>query len=123
MFFFFFCLILETTHVQRNDFGRRTTFLWERIKSAFAFPILYVLTWFRLLIVSFLLKIKQINDAILNRISQKSFLTFLPQRFLIYTGVVLEYVTGRLRPTEDGQIHTKRSTTSRTVQQKQFVSR
>jgi len=54
--------------------------------------------WFRMLVVFFLLKTKQINDIILNKIQQKQFLAALPQRLFIIMGSLLEYVVGRIRP-------------------------
>ncbi len=78
----------------------------------------YVLTWFRLLIVSFLIKIKQTNDTVLNQIQQKPFLSLLPIRLLIFTGAILEYVTARIRPNDRTEIKQ-----TRVLQQKQFVSR
>lgn len=56
------------------------------------------LLWFRMLVVFFLLKLKQINDIILHKIQQKTFLTTFPQRLLIFTGTFLEYFIGRIRP-------------------------
>jgi len=55
------------------------------------------LIWSRMLGVFFLLKTKQINDAVLNKIQQKP-LAALPQRLLIITGVFLDYLIGRIRP-------------------------
>jgi len=108
----------QTTPVNRNDFARRTTFLWERIKTTIVSPIVSLFIWIRLLIVSFLLRIKQTNDAILNRIPNKSFLTYLPQRSLILIGILLEFVIERIQPVE--QIKQQQSTSSRT---KPFTSR
>jgi hypothetical protein len=108
----------KTVPVYRYDFGRRTKLLWERIKSTVGLPVDYVLTWFRLLIVSFLIKIKQTNDTVLNQIQQKPFLSLLPIRLLIFTGAILEYVTARIRPNDRTEIKQ-----TRVLQQKQFVSR
>lgn len=74
-----------------------------------------------MLIVSFLIKIKQTNDGVLNQIQQKPFLFVLPQRLLIFTGAILEYITARIRPND----HTESTQQQqpRLVQQKQFVSR
>ena len=89
------------------------------------FPFLYFLTWFRFLLVSFLLKIKQTNDAVLNQIQQKPFLSVLSQRLLITAGAMLEYIIERLRSND--QTETKQQQqqqqSSRPVQHKQFVSR
>ena len=122
----FLCDRLETVPTDRYDFARRTTLLWERITSILAFPLLYLLTWFRLLLISFLLKIKQTNDAVLNQIQQKPFFAILPQRLLIYTGGLIDFLTILIRPCE--QTETKSSQQqqqqqTRTVQNKQFVSR
>lgn len=107
----------QTTPVGRNDFGRRTTFLWERIKATVISPIVSLLNWIRFLIVSFLLRIKQTNDAILNRIPKKLFLTYLPQRLLILFGILLEFVIERIRPIEQTK-QQPTTTTYRTAQQK-----
>jgi len=106
----------KTVPVYRYDFGRRTTLLWERIKSTVGLPII----WFQLLIVAFLIKIKQTNDVVLNQIQQKPFLSLLPQRLLIFFGGILEYITTRIRPND--RTDTKQQQ-PRVVQQKQFVSR
>jgi len=47
---------------------------------------------------SFLLKIKQINDVVLNKLQQKRVLTVLPQRLLIIVGAFLEYFIRRVSP-------------------------
>ena len=107
----------------RYDFGRRTTLLWERITSILAFPLLYVLTWFRLLLVSFLLKIKQTNDAVLNQMQQKPFFAILPQRLLIYAGGMIDFLTILIRPRERPETKSQQQQTTRTNQNKQFVSR
>jgi hypothetical protein len=74
-----------------------------------------------MLIVSFLIKIKQTNDGVLNQIQQKPFLFVLPQRLLIFTGAILEYITARIRPNDRTETTTQQQ--PRLVQQKQFVSR
>lgn len=119
---FDFCVRLETVPTDRYDFARRTTLLWERITSILTFPLLYLLTWFRLLLVSFLLKIKQTNDVVLNQIQQKPFFAILPQRLLIYTGGMIEYLIILLRPCERTETKFQQQQT-RTVQNKQFISR
>jgi hypothetical protein len=117
--------------VQRHDFGRRTTLLWSRLKStvdsvrdnAFQWVQLPVV-WFQMSIVSFLLKIKQTNDGVLNKIQQKPFLSVLPQRLLISTGAFLEYIIESIRP--DNHKVTESNKTkqqSRQKQPQQFVSR
>jgi len=75
-----------------------------------------------MLIVSFLIKIKQTNDGVLNQIQQKPFLFVLPQRLLIFTGAILEYITARIRPNDLTET-TQQQQQPRLVQQKQFVSR
>lgn len=112
---------IETAPVNRYDFGLRTTLLWERIQSTIVLPITYVLLWFRMLIVSFLIKIKQTNDAVLNQIQQKPFLSLLSQRLLIHTGSILDNIIIRIRPNDRKE--TKQQQQTRSVQQKQFVSR
>ena len=79
------------------------------------------MTWFRLLIVLFLSKIKQTNDAVLNQIQQKPFLPVLTQRLLIHAGAIIDYLTILIRPNE--RTETKSQQQTRTVQNKQFVSR
>jgi len=110
----------KTVSVYRYDFGRRTTLLWERMKSSIGLPIENLLIWFRLLIVSFLMKIKQTNDAVLNRIQKNPFFSLLTQRLLIFTGAILEYITTRIQP--NNRTETKQQQ-PRIVQQKQFISR
>ncbi len=56
------------------------------------------LIWFRMLVVFFLLKTKQVNDAVLTKVQQKRFLTAFPQRLLIIVGSFLEYFIGQIRP-------------------------
>jgi hypothetical protein len=73
-----------------------------------------------LLIVSFLIKIKQTNDVVLNQIQQKPLLSLLLQRLLIYIGSILEYITTRIQPNDRTEIQQQQT---RLVQQKQFVSR
>jgi hypothetical protein len=68
-------------------------------------------------IVSLLLKIKQINDVVLNYIQQKPLLTILPQRLLIYIGGILDYIVTRIQPYERTEIKQQQT------RQKQFVSR
>jgi len=57
------------------------------------------LVWFRVLVVFVLLKTKQINDVVLNKIQQKPF-SALPKRLLILVGAFLERLTERVRPDE-----------------------
>ena len=80
-----------------------------------------IVTWFRLLIVSLLLKIKQINDVVLNYIQQKPLLTILPQRLFIYIGGILDYIVTRIQPNEPTEI--KQQQQQQQTRPKQFVSR
>jgi hypothetical protein len=125
----------KTVPVHRYDFGRRTTLLWERIKSTvgsfrdYLFQSIQLpLIWFRMSIVFFLLKIKQTNDGVLNKMQNKPFLSVLPQRFLIIIGSVLEYMMARIRP-DDHTVNELNKTKQQSrlfqkqQQQKQFVSR
>ncbi len=123
---FLYLILLETVPVHRDDFGRRTTLLWQRIKSTVGLPIDYVfqfihylLTWFRMLIVSFLLKIKQTNDAVLNQMQR----TPLPQRLLIHTGAILEYIIERIRSYDRAERKQQQQQYPRLAPPKQFVSR
>ncbi len=75
------------------------------------------------MIVSFLLKIKQTNDAVLNQIQQKPLLAVLPQRLLIYTGAMLDYIAARIQSNEPKETKQQEQQQTRAVQQKQFVSR
>ncbi|CAF3746835.1 unnamed protein product [Adineta steineri] len=116
----------KTVPVPRRDFGQRTTLLWERIKSIISYQadymyqsIEFLVTWYRMLIVSFLLKIKQTNDTIINKLNHRSLFFVLPHRLLIITGILLEYMMTRFRP----ENRTEAKPQSRSVQQKQFVSR
>jgi hypothetical protein len=122
----YFCFSLETSPVHPRDFGRRTTLLWERIKSTVGLQadnlfqsIQFPLIWFRMLIVSSLFQIKQTNDAVLNKIQRKPFLSVLPQRLLIRAGAILEYIMARIRP----ENHTYTKQQSGVVPSKKFVSR
>ncbi|CAF0781690.1 unnamed protein product [Adineta ricciae] len=55
------------------------------------------LLWFRMLVVFFLLKLKQINDIVLRKIPQKPFVTVFVQRFFIFVGIFLDYFIGRIQ--------------------------
>jgi hypothetical protein len=121
----------KTVPVQRHDFGRRTTLLWSRLKSTVGSLsdntfqwIQLPVVWFQMSVVSFLLKVKQTNDGVLNKIQQKPFLSVLPQRLLISTGAFLEYIMESIRP--DDRTVTESNKTkqqSRQKQAQQFVSR
>ncbi|CAF3391124.1 unnamed protein product [Rotaria sp. Silwood1] len=118
----------KTVPVDRDDFGRRTTLLWNRLKSTTgsnidqAFQqIQCLLIWYRMLIVSFLLKIQQTNDVLLHKVQGKRFLSILPQRFLIYTSNIVEHIIERIRP--DDIRETKERSQLMQQKQQQFVSR
>jgi len=66
------------------------------------------LIWFRMLVVFSLLKTKQINDVVLNKIQQKPF-SALPKRLLILVGAFLERLTERVRPDERALAELKKS--------------
>ena len=96
---------IETVAASRHDFGRRTTLLWERIRSTvrmlrdYSFQSIHrSLVWVRMLMVFFLLKIKQTNDGVLRGMQRQPFFTTLPQWLLIKTGAVLEYFMALIRP-------------------------
>jgi hypothetical protein len=80
-----------------------------------------------MLVVFFLLKIKQINDVVLNKIQQKPFLTVLPQRLLIIAGAFLEYIVGQIRPDDRTLAELKKTKQqtrlSQQQQQQYFVNR
>jgi len=56
------------------------------------------LIWFRMLLVFVLLKSKQINDFVLNKVQRKPYLPVLPQRLLVIVGAFLEYFVRQIRP-------------------------
>lgn len=56
------------------------------------------LIWFRMLVVFFLLKTKQINDMVLHKMQQKPLFTSLLQRVLIFVGAFLDCFIARIRP-------------------------
>jgi len=58
------------------------------------------LIWFRMLVVFFLFKTKQINDLVLNKVQQQHFLTALAQRLLIFVGASLDHIIGQIKPTD-----------------------
>jgi hypothetical protein len=65
--------------------------------------------WFRMLVVFFLLKTKQINDLVLNKLQQKPFLTALPQRLLIIVAAFLDRFIGQIKPTDRQLAELKKS--------------
>ncbi|CAF1002349.1 unnamed protein product [Rotaria sordida] len=118
----------KTVSVHRHDFGRRTTILWNRLKSNISFNtdyviqlIQYLLIWYRILILSFLLKIKQTNDGVLHKIQQKQFLSGLLQRILILTGNIIEYIIERIQSNDKKENNEQSQLTQQ--KQQQFVSR
>ena len=127
---------IETVAASRRDFGRRTTLLWERIRSTVRtlrddlFQSIHrSLVWVRMLMVFFLLRIKQINDGILKGMQRSPFFTALPQRFLIKTGAMLEFFMALVRPDDRTVIELKeaekpaRLTQLKRPQTPQYVSR
>ena len=70
--------------------GSLVNYLFESVQSS--------LVWFRMLVVFFLLKIKQINDLVLNKMPHKPLLTIVLQRFLIVSGAFLAFFIERIRP-------------------------
>jgi hypothetical protein len=68
-----------------------------------------------MLIVSFLLT----NDAVLNQMQR----TPLPQRLLIHTGAILEYIIERIRSYDRAERKQQQQQYPRLAPPKQFVSR
>jgi hypothetical protein len=86
--------------IQRSNSGKSTGLI-DFVNSLLApviQPVQSSVLWFRMLVVYGLLKSKQINDSVLNKLQQKGVLTVLPQRLLIVVGTFLEYFIGRIRP-------------------------
>jgi len=78
-----------------------------------------------MLVVFFLLKTKQINDLVLNKMQRKRFLTVLPQRLLIIAGTFLEYFIGQIRPDDHTLAElkkTKQQTRLSQQQQQQYFT-
>jgi hypothetical protein len=105
------------THVadaQRRYTGKQTGlsgFVFSTIGALLNYVFQTVqlsLIWFRMLAVFFLLKTKQINDLLLNKIQRKPFATG-PQRLLIIIGTFLEYFIGRIRPDDRTLAELKKS--------------
>jgi hypothetical protein len=87
-------------------------------------PVQSSLIWVRMLAVFFLLKSKQINDLVLNKLQQKRVLTAAPQRLLIFVGTFLEYFIGRIRPDDRTLAELKKSQQqNRASQPSYFVNR
>jgi len=72
-----------------------------------------------------LLKTKQTNDVVLNKLQQKQFLTALPQRLLILVGAFLDHSIQRIKPDDRTLVELKKpKQQSRLSQQPQyFVNR
>ncbi|CAF2796435.1 unnamed protein product [Rotaria sp. Silwood2] len=118
----------KTVPVHGHDFGGRTTLLWNRLTSSVGLnidqvmePIQRLLIWYRMLIVSCLLKILQKNDIVLHKIQRKRFLFVLPQRILSLTGNMVEYIIERIRP--DDKRETKEQSQLMQQKRQQFISR
>ena len=62
-----------------------------------------------MLVVFFLLKTKQINDLVLNKLPQKRVLTVLPQRVLVFVGTFLQYFIERITPDDRTLAELKKS--------------
>lgn len=56
------------------------------------------LIWFRMLLMFFLLKSKQINDLLLSQTRRVPIPMALPQRFFIFIGSVLDFFIPIIRP-------------------------
>jgi len=106
------------THVsgiQRHNTGKLTGlngYVFSTVSSLFNYGFQSAqlsLVWFRMLVVFVLLKTKQVNDVVLTKIQQKTFLTTLPQRLLIVVGTFLEYFIGRIRPDDRTLAELKKS--------------
>lgn len=120
------------THVpgiQRLNSGKTTVpngYVFATVGSLFNYFFQTVqssLIWFRMLVVFALLKTKQVNDIVLNKFQQKSFLPVLPQRFLILAGAFLDYFIGRIRPDDRTLAELKKSKQqSRFNQQPQYYN-
>jgi hypothetical protein len=104
----------HVTGAQRRYTGKQTGlsgFVFSTIGALLNYVFQTVqlsLIWFRMLAVFFLLKTKQINDLLLNKIQRKPFATG-PQRLLIIIGTFLEYFIGRIRPDDRTLAELKKS--------------
>ncbi len=116
--------------VQRRNSGKSTGLIGfasstvsSLIDQVFQ-PVQSSLIWVRMLAVFFLLKSKQINDLVLNKLQQKRVLTAAPQRLLIFVGTFLEYFIGRIRPDDRTLAELKKSQQqNRASQPSYFVNR
>ena len=111
---------LETIVVHHQDFGSRTTLLWMRVKLNITSKMDRLFVWCQMLIISFLLKLKQINDDLISKIQEKPLLSVL-SRILILHGVTLESLMTHIRPND----HTEMKEQPQLIQDKhqQFISR
>jgi hypothetical protein len=115
--------------VQRRD-SRQAPRLSEFVSSTVGALYNYMfqsvetsVVWFRMLVVFFLLRTKQMNDLVLSKIQHIPVLTVLPQRLLIVVGAFLEYFIGRIRPDDRTLAELKKSKQqSRLSQKPQYVA-
>ncbi|CAF0848268.1 unnamed protein product [Adineta steineri] len=121
---------LRAPGYQRRSMDKTTGFMgrtFSPISSFYNYVFQSVqssLIWFRMLVVFFLLKIKQINDIVLHKIQQKTFLTTLPQRLLILIGGFLDYFVARIRPDDRTLAELKKTKQqSRLSQQPHYVAK
>lgn len=100
-----------------STIGSLVVYLFQSVQSS--------LIWFRMLGVFFLLKLKQINDLVLNKMPRKPLLTIVLQRFLIVSGAFLAFFIERIRPDDRTLTELKKTKQqARTSQQPQyFVNR
>ena len=56
------------------------------------------LIWFRMLLMFFLLRSKQINDLLLSQTRRVPFVMALPQRFFIFIGNILDFFIPIIKP-------------------------
>jgi phage-related holin len=116
--------------VQRRPTGKSKGYVFSTVGSLFNYvfgSMQSSLIWFRMLVVFFLLKTKQVNDVVLKQIQKKPAFTVLPQRLLIIAGAFLEYFIGRIRPDDrtlaDLKKTKQQTRLSQQQQQQYFVNR
>jgi len=109
---------------QRRNSSGLSGFAFSTIGSLFNYTFQTVqssLLWFRMLVVFVLLKTKQVNDVVLNKIQHLPFLPVFSQRLLINAGSLLEYSIGQIRPDDRTLAELKKSKQqSRVSQQPQY---
>jgi hypothetical protein len=76
--------------------------------------------WFRMLVLFFLHRIKQINDVVLKKTGQVSFLPVLSQRLLIFFGTFLDYFIRKIEPNEQTLAELKKPKQQSRVSQQQY---